>query len=264
MSDKRKAISKKLRFEVFKRDSFTCQYCGKAAPDALLVLDHIEPISKGGKTSILNLVTSCDNCNQGKGATQLSDSTVLSKQREQLKGMQERREQLEMMVRWQKDVGNIDNQAVNELSNYWSELNLGWSLTESGVAALRKLYRRFGVSRIMESMRVAIDSYQKLNGKGKTTSESADIAWSKLPGICYLSSLGPDGSPEREIYKIKAYIQKRFDLFRTWEQKALLEKAVKAGVPIDVLWLIARKASRTSWNDYMENAISGAKKCDPE
>jgi 5-methylcytosine-specific restriction endonuclease McrA len=29
----RKALSKKLRFEVFKRDNFTCQYCGRAAPD---------------------------------------------------------------------------------------------------------------------------------------------------------------------------------------------------------------------------------------
>ena len=30
----REPISKKLRFEVFKRDSFTCQYCGSKAPDA--------------------------------------------------------------------------------------------------------------------------------------------------------------------------------------------------------------------------------------
>ena len=30
---KRKAISKKMRFEVFKRDKFTCQYCGRSVPD---------------------------------------------------------------------------------------------------------------------------------------------------------------------------------------------------------------------------------------
>lgn len=33
---KRKSISKKLRFEVFKRDGFTCQYCGRMAPDVVL------------------------------------------------------------------------------------------------------------------------------------------------------------------------------------------------------------------------------------
>ena len=51
----RKDISKKTRFEIFKRDSFTCQYCGRKAPDVLLVIDHIEPVSKGG-TNDLSLI----------------------------------------------------------------------------------------------------------------------------------------------------------------------------------------------------------------
>jgi 5-methylcytosine-specific restriction endonuclease McrA len=48
------AISKKIRFEVFKRDSFICQYCGRSAPNVTLEVDHIEPISKGGTDDILN------------------------------------------------------------------------------------------------------------------------------------------------------------------------------------------------------------------
>ncbi|MCK4795228.1 MAG: HNH endonuclease [Desulfobacteraceae bacterium] len=52
MTTKRKAISKKLRFEVFKRDSFTCQYCGRKSPDVLLEIDHIKPVSKEGKNDI--------------------------------------------------------------------------------------------------------------------------------------------------------------------------------------------------------------------
>jgi 5-methylcytosine-specific restriction endonuclease McrA len=56
---KRKSMSKKLRFEVFKRDSFACQYCGNKAPDVVLEVDHINPVSKGGDNSILNLITSC-------------------------------------------------------------------------------------------------------------------------------------------------------------------------------------------------------------
>lgn len=43
----RKALSKKLRFEVFKRDSFTCQYCGDKAPDIILECDHIIPVAVG-------------------------------------------------------------------------------------------------------------------------------------------------------------------------------------------------------------------------
>jgi 5-methylcytosine-specific restriction endonuclease McrA len=48
MTRKRKAMTKRTRFEVFKRDKFACQYCGRKAPEVLLRVDHIEPHSKGG------------------------------------------------------------------------------------------------------------------------------------------------------------------------------------------------------------------------
>ena len=63
---KRKSTSKRLRFEVFKRDNFTCQYCGAQPPGVVLVCDHIDPVALGGKTTIDNLVTACEPCNQGK------------------------------------------------------------------------------------------------------------------------------------------------------------------------------------------------------
>jgi 5-methylcytosine-specific restriction endonuclease McrA len=97
---KRAAISRKLRFEVFKRDSFTCQYCGRKAPDILLQLDHIEPVAKGG---LLNLITSCKDCNLGKSDRQLSDTTIIDKRRQQLEELQERKEQIEMMFQWEKE-----------------------------------------------------------------------------------------------------------------------------------------------------------------
>ena len=56
---KRKNLSKSVRFEVFKRDSFKCQYCGKSAPDVVLEVDHIIPVSKGGDNDISNLITAC-------------------------------------------------------------------------------------------------------------------------------------------------------------------------------------------------------------
>ena len=48
----RKSLSNKIRFEVFKRDNFTCQYCGRKAPEIVLNVDHIEPVSKGGTNDI--------------------------------------------------------------------------------------------------------------------------------------------------------------------------------------------------------------------
>lgn len=52
------------RHNVFKRDDFTCQYCGTKKD---LTLDHLIPRSKGGKSNWTNLVTACKSCNAKKG-----------------------------------------------------------------------------------------------------------------------------------------------------------------------------------------------------
>lgn len=60
----RENISNSVRFKVFKRDHFTCQYCGRSGVE--LEVDHIEPVSKGGTNDIGNLITACKDCNRGK------------------------------------------------------------------------------------------------------------------------------------------------------------------------------------------------------
>lgn len=67
------SLSKKLRFEIFERDGFQCQYCGKCPPDVTLEVDHIVPVSKGGEDLKENLRASCFNCNRGKGAKRLKE-----------------------------------------------------------------------------------------------------------------------------------------------------------------------------------------------
>jgi len=63
--------SKRMRFNIFNRDNFTCQYCGRKAPDVILELDHIIPQAEGGQDCVSNLITSCFECNRGKQATKL-------------------------------------------------------------------------------------------------------------------------------------------------------------------------------------------------
>lgn len=55
------------RSHIYKRDNYTCQYCGKEKPDNELNWDHVIPKSKGGPTSWENIVTSCTSCNIKKG-----------------------------------------------------------------------------------------------------------------------------------------------------------------------------------------------------
>ena len=74
---KRKSIPKSVRFEVFKRDSFKCQYCGASAPDVILEVDHIVPVAEGGKNDMMNLITSCRDCNRGKGKKRLTDRQTI-------------------------------------------------------------------------------------------------------------------------------------------------------------------------------------------
>jgi DNA-directed RNA polymerase subunit RPC12/RpoP len=69
----RKPISKKKRFDVFKRDGFVCQYCGAHPPLAVLHVDHINPVALGGGNEADNLVTSCVSCNLGKAANPLTE-----------------------------------------------------------------------------------------------------------------------------------------------------------------------------------------------
>ena len=52
----RQVISKKLRFEIFKRDSFRCQYCGASAPEVLLHLDHLKPIAESLAANLVALI----------------------------------------------------------------------------------------------------------------------------------------------------------------------------------------------------------------
>jgi hypothetical protein len=65
-------ISKSVRFEIFKRDGFICQYCGRHPPDVVLEPDHIVAVANGGTNDPANLATACFDCNRGKGAKPLS------------------------------------------------------------------------------------------------------------------------------------------------------------------------------------------------
>lgn len=64
----RTSLSKKVRFTVLARDSFTCCYCGAQAPMVRLHVDHVVPVAAGGTNAYANLVTACEWCNAGKAA----------------------------------------------------------------------------------------------------------------------------------------------------------------------------------------------------
>lgn len=70
------AISKRLRYEVLRRDNHTCRYCGATAPDAKLTVDHVLPTALGGTDLAGNLVAACSDCNSGKSSATPDQSMV--------------------------------------------------------------------------------------------------------------------------------------------------------------------------------------------
>jgi len=66
LSELRKGISLKKRYEIMKRDNFRCVLCGQDAKEVKLVIDHIVPVTRGGTNEVTNLRTTCNVCNHGK------------------------------------------------------------------------------------------------------------------------------------------------------------------------------------------------------
>jgi Restriction endonuclease len=244
-------ISKKVRFEVFKRDSFTCQYCGMAAPEVILHVDHIEPKSKGGSHNILNLLTSCSSCNSGKGARKLSDTTVVQKQKAMLDSLQERREQIEMMIQWQRGLEALDNEATTELAEFWQEMTQ-FGLNDQGHRNLKTWLKKFHLAEVMEAMRIASDFYLRYEkGKDTPTQDSVEQAFRALPGICVNRKREKDDPRLNTVNHARAIARKTTSYVNEGELRNLLFSAVQAGVDENDIFLTVRKVQ--SWSRLTES-----------
>lgn len=61
-------VTRAMRYDVLRRDGFRCVRCGRGREDGVkLHVDHIKPVSRGGKSVMDNLQTLCEDCNCGKG-----------------------------------------------------------------------------------------------------------------------------------------------------------------------------------------------------
>jgi 5-methylcytosine-specific restriction endonuclease McrA len=69
----RKKDIKFSRANIYARDNFQCQYCGRRFESQDLTFDHVVPKRYGGKTEWGNIVTSCYRCNRVKGGKSLRE-----------------------------------------------------------------------------------------------------------------------------------------------------------------------------------------------
>ena len=183
---RRKAIPKKVRFEVFKRDKFTCTYCGRKAPDVVLEVDHIIPVAEGGKNDIMNLTTSCRDCNRGKGKRTLSDDSAIERQRVALEDAQDRREQMEMMLQWQRDLKDYEDKLVDFIEEILTEpYNEQWRLLPAIRAIIKRHIHSFGFENVVNAAYIAREKYVNEPSLERGERWSVSTAVKKIGGICY-------------------------------------------------------------------------------
>ena len=196
--EKRKQVSKRMRFEVFKRDMFTCQYCGKKSPDVVLNADHINPVSKGGKNTITNLITACEDCNSGKSNIELSDDAAIRKQMNQMQKLAERDEQISMMVDWQESLLKSEEKLVVSATKEIDRLMGDHRLNDNGIMTVRKSVKKHGYESVMKQISMAYEM----------SSDTADFMakWARYVERKH----SPDAFSKKSLSYAKGILRNRF------------------------------------------------------
>lgn len=179
MATKRKSVSKKTRFDVFKRDSFKCQYCGSHPPSVILHVDHIKPVADGGGNEIDNLVTACESCNLGKGARLLSaipetlakKSASIAEREAQLLGYQEileaKRDRIEDEL-WRVADELEPNSSTKGMSRDWA-------------ASIRRFNEKLGVHECLDAVETARNRYPR--GGKQAFLYFCGVCWNKIRAL---------------------------------------------------------------------------------
>lgn len=248
----RAGISKRIRFEVFKRDSFKCQYCGKSAPDVVLEIDHIIPVAAGGKNDIINLVTACYDCNHGKSDKSLGENNELDKQRKQMEQLNERRNQLKMMAAWKDELIRLEDEQVDLIEKTLCE-KTGYGFSPHGRSNCAKALKRYGYSIVFDAVRASIQQYLETNLNGNATEESIDKVFQMYPRVCFHLKNEAENVGERELFYIRGILRNRFDFCDQIAAISLLRQATMAGFTISELKYFATQAKNwTEWKDHMK------------
>lgn len=172
----RVGLSKKTRFDVFKRDQFQCAYCGAHPSETVLLeVDHIHPVAEGGTNEMDNLVTACWDCNRGKGATPLSSIPQSLEEKAAL--VAEREAQLRAYY----EILSLQKERKDE--EMWSVAEIFMdrfhedSIHKDRLVSIRMFLERLNVFAVREAMEIAC---ARKYSKGPAFSYFCGICWNKI------------------------------------------------------------------------------------
>jgi HNH endonuclease len=173
----RKAIPKGVRFDVFKRDRFTCVYCGATPPNVLLHVDHVVAVANGGVNGIDNLVTACQPCNLGKSDKPLDAIPASVKDK-----ADEAAEREAQTVGYQKILADIRNRVecdawqVADIFN--DQFGGGASFPSDWFLSVKRFIERQGLHETLQAMEIAVA--RKPHSRNTCFIYFCGVCWSKI------------------------------------------------------------------------------------
>ena len=172
----RKSLSLKRRFEVFKRDSFRCQYCGANPPSVVLEVDHIAPVCEGGGNDISNLITSCFNCNRGKKGIPLADIP------ETISEIGKKIKEKELQLAGYREIVQIKLDRIE--SDVWKVANVLFAATAkdgvrvSYLKSIEVFVKRLDLHEIIDAAEIA--TFRKPYSENQKVKYFCGICWNKI------------------------------------------------------------------------------------
>lgn len=150
------AVSKRTRFEIFKRDGFRCVYCGATPNTTVLHVDHVEPKAKGGSDDPSNLVTACQSCNGGKSDVRLCDKRLAP--RMDAENVREHAEQIMGYLEAQRALLAARDTMIDSLCERWGSA-IGWTVPSSERASLSMLLEHFTFTDLASAIDIAANKF---------------------------------------------------------------------------------------------------------
>lgn len=185
MRDMSSGLSKSVRFDVFRRDKFTCIYCGRKPPCVILHVDHILPRVEGGGDTEDNLVTSCSDCNLGKGVKVLNEGvTPLDISLEE---RQERLDQLKAYQELLRSEEDFKRECLHSVIERWARCDgqdgeaPEWTIPSELENAARKFLKLLPLDEVLDSVEEAHGNSRI--SLGRRFKYFCGICWRKIDRI---------------------------------------------------------------------------------
>jgi hypothetical protein len=240
---------KRIKYEIFEKDAFKCQFCGTGTPNVTLQLVRIQDAQQNDEwLDLAFLSTSCKICEKKKsGVEEKSPNNYMS-----IDELEERLQQLKMLINWRKGMLNIRKQQLANLISYWENKIPDFETNNDQKKYLAAYISKYSSDEIRSAMDMAVDKFIKFSDDGTLDKNSILTAFSKIPEICQTKTEIVNTHETDGLQRIHNQLEQGISgFFDSNRASQWLNYARSWEVPIDDLFKMA--TSVKSWTEFSLN-----------